>query len=476
MAFSAHAIRESDKAKVVLSLDEGHIKIDAEGAKQQVVLENQYIYGLDWSKEEKKLEIHFCETLEQRPSGSENKTISDFRNSGKTVWQRAVRVFILEDNGDEEFVSQLRQRVLPSREPETRVFVVLNPFAGGRRAVTEWQEIVQPMLFKAGFSASNMSVTHTLPKGETRLLAEQLGLRILQGSEPAIVICMGGDGTIHEVVNGLSDAFERRAHDGQSPPSFFLGIVPSGSGNALSLSLDIQSPEHAALKIIKGRTQPLRLMDVATGYVTSDQEKWYEAVKYDKERRTRILVVMSWGFHAQIVSKSRYLRYFMGNQRFSLVAQILFLFLSQYTGELVMRGAKRYEPRNKAFLEEQSEIVIGEDQFTYFLISKQHSLERGFKIAPYASPSSPEMDVVMMRRASKEQLKAATIKVIQGGRHVDEAGDIVEYYKTSELLLRVKEQAELCLDGEIHSLAAKGVVRIKMIGPASGEPDFETFV
>ncbi|KAI7860716.1 ATP-NAD kinase-like domain-containing protein [Circinella umbellata] len=374
--------------------------------------------------------------------------------------------------------------MLFDNKDDTRVFIVINPAAGAGQALSQWNTIVKPMLLHAGYNASQFQITHTLPKGKTRGLVEQLGVKMLTDKKKTIVLCLGGDGTTHEVVNGLSDAFDGREWQQQQQqgtegeettttlPTFRLGIIPSGSGNAFSLSLKLESIEHSVLQVIKGKTQPFRLIDVS---LNPDPE-----VKNNHTRvKRRILVVMSWGFHAQLVSKSRYLQPFMGNTRFSWVAMYLLLFLQQHQGELTMMDAQRYDSTRKEFVHE-GQVELKDKPFTYFLVAKQDSMERGFKIAPFASPATEDMDVVMMRDVNKEQLKAATIKVLDGGRHVDkedeEEENIVEYYKTPELLLRVKHASELCLDGEIVYLAAGGTVRLKMIGPSQGEPDFESFV
>lgn len=445
------------------------------GANQSVDLE--YIYGAQLlsTTTPTKILINYChvdEPSSTEDSNNNNKTITDFRSVGKARWELRTLAFdvVAGEDTATAFVSQVRQAILPKEEglDQTRVHVILNPVAGGRLATQQWKETVKPMLLAAGFQEKNIILTHTEANGKTRVLAKQIGVQLLSSSNdssPPIVICMGGDGTVHEVVNGLSDAFDGRAWSSNNMPTFRLGIIPSGSGNAFSLSLNHSSIEHAALKIIKGKTEQFQLMDATLEPASSTKT------------HTRLLVVMSYGFHAQIVSKSRYLQYFMGNKRFSLVAMFLLKFLWQYPADLVLKGAQQYDRQSKQFIKKTDDDIIEllDSQFTYFLASKQKSLERGFPIAPFASPFSPDMDVVVMRNATSEQLQDASIKTIQGGRHVDES-DIVEYYKAQELELRVKERAEICLDGEIVNLPKNGVVRLKMIGPSTGEPEFRTFV
>ena len=61
----------------------------------------------------------------------------------------------------------------------------------------------------------------------------------------SLVIAVGGDGTVHEVLNGLMQA------PADSRPA--LGIVPTGSGNDFSFALGVpQDPEAALRRVLQG--------------------------------------------------------------------------------------------------------------------------------------------------------------------------------------------------------------------------------
>ena len=64
-----------------------------------------------------------------------------------------------------------------------------------------------------------------------------------------LVVAAGGDGTVHEVVNGLM-----RGDKAALP----LGIIPIGSGNDLAFGLGIhEEAEEAIERIFKGTPQPV---------------------------------------------------------------------------------------------------------------------------------------------------------------------------------------------------------------------------
>jgi YegS/Rv2252/BmrU family lipid kinase len=69
-----------------------------------------------------------------------------------------------------------------------------------------------------------------------------------------LVVALGGDGTVHEVINGLMQLPTKKRPR--------LGVVPVGSGNDFAYSLGIsRRPEEALRQVLTGRP---RLMDVGS--------------------------------------------------------------------------------------------------------------------------------------------------------------------------------------------------------------------
>lgn len=93
----------------------------------------------------------------------------------------------------------------------SRHLVILNPVAGRGRARREWPRLAQ-RLRAAGIA---FDLAHTDAPGAGMGLAERAA------REYDVVIAAGGDGTVHEVVNGLL-----RAGGGAA-----LGVLPLGSGD-----------------------------------------------------------------------------------------------------------------------------------------------------------------------------------------------------------------------------------------------------
>ncbi len=92
--------------------------------------------------------------------------------------------------------------------------LIVNPCAGGGRTAKKWPEIIDLL------SSMGISCDHDLTEGPGHaLVLAKCAAR--KGYE--VVVCVGGDGTINEVVNGLYDAGGIR--------DVTLGIISTGTGS-----------------------------------------------------------------------------------------------------------------------------------------------------------------------------------------------------------------------------------------------------
>jgi lipid kinase, YegS/Rv2252/BmrU family len=121
-----------------------------------------------------------------------------------------------------------------------RVGLVCNPSAGGGKAATTAAR-AQTRLHARGI---DVTLRNTSAPGEASAITQELARDV------DVVVAVGGDGTVNEVVNGLADT------------DMPLGIVPAGTVNVLALELGIPfDVERACDVIVAGRTLPL---DVGT--------------------------------------------------------------------------------------------------------------------------------------------------------------------------------------------------------------------
>ncbi len=117
--------------------------------------------------------------------------------------------------------------------------VIVNRAAGHGRAARIWEQI-RPVLLARG---SEYEWLETLRPGHATELARDAVSRGFQR-----IIAVGGDGTVHETVNGLA----------QSP--VVLGVIPAGTGNDFAKTLALpKDPSQALAAIDSGRVRRIDL-------------------------------------------------------------------------------------------------------------------------------------------------------------------------------------------------------------------------
>lgn len=74
------------------------------------------------------------------------------------------------------------------------------------------------------------------------------------------IVTVSGDGVIHEVINGFLQRPDAREAIRKLP----LGVIPGGTGNALSVSLLGETagfdPQYTALQVIKGTNHRIMIL------------------------------------------------------------------------------------------------------------------------------------------------------------------------------------------------------------------------
>ena len=128
-------------------------------------------------------------------------------------------------------------------EREVMYHIILNPVSGKKRALKNLR-IVEKLFAERG-------VAYEVHKSQAVRDAEAIARRLtLQGEREIIVL--GGDGTLHEVLNGLTD-----------PAVCTLGLIPSGTGNDFAEKLGVSlAAEKATLAILDGEAKPVDYLEV----------------------------------------------------------------------------------------------------------------------------------------------------------------------------------------------------------------------
>ncbi|CAL8105220.1 unnamed protein product [Orchesella dallaii] len=274
---------------------------------------------------------NFCCLPNRKPkaaSGSESSGFGQYltihfsqRVKDSSLWTRSQ---IQLSHSDYPVLHHWHQTLLTAlngmlHRPKSLLFFV-NPYGGKRKGVTIFEKQVKPLL---QLCSCKWTVINTQRRNHaTEALAVMSDEKI---GEFDVVVGVGGDGTICEVVTGLltrgfpsSKAIDEG--DLQSAP-IPVAVIPAGSSNALAYTLHgTDDPQTAILHILLGSAAPL---DVAAIHNHSGISRF-------------IVGQMSYGHLADTMLYSEKLRW-MGPKRYDVAGFRKFLSHATYEGSVDMR-------------------------------------------------------------------------------------------------------------------------------------------
>lgn len=223
-----------------------------------------------------------------------------------------------------------------------------------------------------------------------------------------LVIALGGDGTCHEVINGLMQVpAEKR------PP---LGIVPIGSGNDFAQVLKIPlEPEKAMLLALQGQAAP-----VDVGLMTDD-----------RGRQEYFNNTVGMGFDAVVTIHSHRLPILRGFLMY-LVAVL----------ETIMLN---HTPHNLKIKTDQREW---QQQSIMMTICNSPQEGGSFRVAPDASPTDGILDYLLVDNCSRLTMLRLIPQVMKGA-HTKHP--IVHLGKCKTFQMQSDQPIYMHLDGEVYS-------------------------
>jgi diacylglycerol kinase family enzyme len=282
-----------------------------------------------------------------------------------------------------------------------RFVLVVNPRGGVRRGLAVLEQV------RARFAAAGVVLDVHISQfpGHAAELARTLELGGCDG------FCLiGGDGTIHEVANGL---LQRR--DGVRVP---LGLIPGGTGNSVLLHLGCRTPEEAIERILAGNTQ---CVDAAR--LTCLDETVY------------CLNIVGWGGVVDINRTAERWRW-LGRPRYTLATLWHILWPRRRRAKLVLDGQ------------------AVEDEFLFVLGCNTKFTGKAMYVAPQADLTDGKVDVVFVRRASRRQMLQLFQGVYDG---TFATRPCVEYRQVRSFRIETELPELLNLDGELKSCASVSV-------------------
>ena len=180
-----------------------------------------------------------------------------------------------------------------------KVLIVLNPYGGAKKALQYLDNVVKPMFSQAEIS---FDVLHTRYSGH----AIEIG-RDFDKTKYTDLCCLSGDGTMHEIINGIS-----QQSDGTKIEDICIGILNGGTANCLVAALLERRGErgcsfkkviwNATFAFIRGAPKLVDLLRV--NYL---------------DKNLYLCQSLSWGLICDVEFESEWLRTF-GSSRYSVYA------------------------------------------------------------------------------------------------------------------------------------------------------------
>ena len=133
-------------------------------------------------------------------------------------------------------------------DKKSTLFFIVNPRAGSGKTMCEWLP-AEKELERAGVRYVTAMTDHKRHATSLAMEACQQGYRK--------IIAVGGDGSLHEVFNGICRWCDNSNCD---ISDFYIGVIPIGSGNDWIKSLGVEKDARAALECVC--RSEYRMMDV----------------------------------------------------------------------------------------------------------------------------------------------------------------------------------------------------------------------
>ncbi len=270
--------------------------------------------------------------------------------------------------------------------PNHRYLLIVNPEAGSRRTMQALPEI-DHLLRTRG---AKFEFHFTDEPGHATQLVQELG------RDFDVIVSVGGDGTINEILNGMPDL--------DKP----LGIIPIGTGNdfALSCSIPVSSVESAIDILLK---HELKTLDV--GEVNG----------------RRFINVMGLGFEGRANDIGQKLAFMKGAPKYILA--IGFTFFSYH--RILMHV-------------EFNDTILNEKMFL-ISVGNGWNVGGGLQLTPRARLDDGKFDLCVVKQIARYRIVTNFLKLYNGT-----IGDLpeIEHFQTDHLVIESETAIPVHTDGE----------------------------
>ena len=284
------------------------------------------------------------------------------------------------------------------------VLFIVNPASGAGKAGRQWKH-VETWLPSAGIPYETAMTTR--PNEATEITQ-----RAVRESR-SVVVAVGGDGTLNEVVNGF---FRNGA---PIPTTTKLAMVPLGTGGDFRRTLRIPIDPRAAIDVL--RNGITRRLDA--GCVTYQAADGSTAVRH-------FINIADAGLGGEVVQ-----RVGNGTKRFGSMAYTL-------GGLRALVGFK-----NKPMTVDIDQTTHQLPKAQQVIIANCQYFGGGMQMAPTASPTDGVFDVIFIKNAGKiETMRGMTD--FRAGKHLDQTNPKIELLYGKRISVASPAKVRIDIDGE----------------------------
>ena len=269
--------------------------------------------------------------------------------------------------------------------------IIYNPISGNTKSL----KLLEKLLFDLKKSNKSYQIIKTGYAGHAKQIAS-----IIKDYKKLILI--GGDGTFHEIINGLM------INQNVLPT---VGFLPGGTGNAFMHDLGATSYQDAIKIINKKNIKKLDILQLA----------YLDKIEYSFN-------VVGWGLATDIAILAEKIR-FLGKHRYT-IASIYYIFKKKSReAKVVIDGEKR------------------KGSFLFILNLNTIHTGTAMKAAPHALFNDGLFDIIILNKEISRFNLMKLLPKIFSGNHIQ--SKYVEYIQAKEISISPKKQGLLNIDGEV---------------------------
>ena len=274
-----------------------------------------------------------------------------------------------------------------------KLYLTVNPFGGLKKG----PKILKKVLPLFENKNIELTVIETEYAGHNKKIAMDVDMSEYDG-----FCCIGGDGTLSEVINGQMNRKDLL--------KFPIGLITGGTGNSFMHDLECLDPLEAAKRIINGKRRNIDIFSCKT-----NDELFYG------------FNILGWGIPTDANLLADKMRW-VGKQRYNIAS--IFEVLSH---------KKRFA---RVSIDDNS---IAAD-FAFIIGCNTIHTGKGMKMAPLARLDDGLIDLIIVRKVSRFKLLKLFPKVFSGN-HISDPG--VDYRQVKKFSIFPEKDRQLNIDGEV---------------------------